>query len=108
MSHMYYEVQLDFDEPTKRFETLNSIFEYLKNNGHVFVYTSSDEEYLKRAFEEGVDIETCPVYIDPQVRFGDGMFVESVDFWIEEYMLSYFYNPEQRPYIETLLETPAL
>lgn len=106
MNNVYYEVQLDFDEPSKQFKDLEDVFSFLKDNGYIHVYTSSDKEYLAKVTEEEVDAIKYPVYIEPDITSGDGMFVESVDFWIEEHMLSYFYNLEHRPYIETFLENP--
>lgn len=100
---MIYKLQLDFDEPIQYFTDLSLLATELKQSGHVFVYSASDEKYKEMAEGCCIDPAKTPLYIESSV-LPEGVFVESESFWIENYMLDEFSNPEKRPCVETYSE----
>lgn len=99
---MTYELQLDFEEPIQQFTDLKPLYEALKQTGHIYVYTTIDDKYKEMAVGYTIDPTKEPLYMETTVS-AEGVFVESETFWIENYMLDEFYNPEKRPYIEKYL-----
>lgn len=100
---MIYKLQLDFDEPIQYFTDLSLLATELKQSGHVFVYSASDEKYKEIVEGSCVDPAKNPLYIETSVST-EGTFVESEAFWVENYLTGEFYSPEKRPYIESFPE----
>lgn len=101
--NMIYKLQLDFDEPIQYFTDISLLATELKQSGHIFVYSVSDEKYKEMAECCCTDPAKTPLYIETSVST-EGTFVESEAFWVENYLTGEFYRPEKRPYIESFPE----
>ena len=99
---MTYELQLDFEEPIQTFMDLKPLFKEVKRTGHIFIYNTSDDKYKEMAAGCCINPAKETLYIETSVSI-EGVFVESETFWIENYLLDEFSNPEKRPYIEKYL-----
>lgn len=99
---MTYELQLDFEEPIQTFVDLKPLFKALKRTGHISIYNISDDKYKEAAAEHCIDATKASLYIETTVST-EGVFVESEAFWIDNYLLDEFSNPEKRPFVETYL-----
>lgn len=99
---MTYELQLDFEESIQTFTDLKPLFIELKRTGHIFIYNPSDDKYKEAAADHCIDATKASLYIETTVS-AEGVFVEGEAFWIENYLLDEFSNPEKRPYIEKYL-----
>lgn len=106
MSFYYYIVHLEEGSPSVSVGSLSEIFALLKEMGFVTIFRYNDKE-TGAAFNEVAE-EYCvpkaererrPVFVLPATS-DDGAFVESEEFWIENYLLEEFYNPELLPYVE--------
>ena len=93
---------MDFDEPVLIFEDAYELYVKLRQSGHIFLYTPSDDRYKAAANDCKADSINKSLYIETSVS-AEGVFVESEDFWIANYMFDEFYSPEHRPYIEPYL-----
>ena len=97
-----YQLQMDFGAPVMCFTDLHQVFEALKQNDHIFVFSTLDDRCRKVAKDHEIDPEEKPFYIETSVS-EEGVFVQSVEAWIDDDMVDEFYNPEKRPYIEVFL-----
>lgn len=100
---MIYKLQLDFDEPIQHFTDLHLLVAELKRADHIFIFSDFDDKYKEMTEDCCIDPAKTPLYIETSVS-PEGVFVESESFWIENYMLDEFSNPEKRPYVETYSE----
>ena len=84
--------------------SLNEVFATLKERGHINILTLETDKkvFLEAAGEENADIEVTPICVQPSVS-SESTFVESLEIWINEYMVNSFDSPDMRPYIEVLL-----
>ena len=109
MSSFYYIVHIDEDRPAVTFKSLREVFSLIKSEGLISIYQhnnkTTDHAYAKAADKaclSAKEREQRPILITTALD-EDGVFVESEDFWIENYMIDEFYNPDTFPYIEKLL-----
>ena len=109
MSYFYYIVHADQDGPATTHQSLEEVFAFLKNTGFISVFRYNDKKtgsaYANLAAEyclSSVEQEQRPVFVTTAVS-DEGVFVESEAFWIENYMIDEFYNPERTPHIEALV-----
>ena len=98
-----YQLKLDFDQPAKLYNTLKEVFDVLKENGHIYIssQTVNKEKYIKAAEYYGGSSLAYPLYIETSLS-EEGVFCDSIEFWIENYMIDEFYYPDKMPYIEVL------
>lgn len=109
MSNFYYTVQLDVDESPVVCKTPEEVFNLLKKKNLISVLRYNDSKttgaYVKQATKQELDpaeFQEVPVCVVTALS-DVGVFVESEDFWIENYMFDEFYNPERMPYVEKLI-----
>ena len=96
------------EQGSKTYQHLEDVYTFLKTEGFISIFRYNDNETGK-AFAETADEycvsaeerEQLPVFVLPAVS-DEGTFVKSEVFWIENYLLDEFYNPERMPYIEVL------
>ena len=110
MSNAYYSVQLEHGEPAVCLESEKQVFDLLKKKKFVTVLRYNDKKtgaaYAKKArAQELTPVEQLklPVFVASALS-AEGVFVESEEFWIENYMIDEFYNPERMPYIEKMIK----
>lgn len=98
-----YQLKLDFDQPAKLYDTLKEVFDVLKENGHIFISSKAfnEEKYMKAAEYYGGSSLAYLLYIETSLS-EEGVFCDSIEFWIENYMIDEFYYPDKMPYIEVL------
>lgn len=106
MNNFYYVVRLDCDSNAVTLETPQEVFELLKKKKLVTIARYSDQKtgstYAKEAaiFDLAVaEQEELPVCVKTALT-KEAVFVESEEFWVENYMFDTFYNPEWIPSIE--------
>ena len=111
MKDYYFSVQNEPDEPIITMESVEEIYSLLLSKGLISVLRYNDsitgEAYLRMADQEGfsaADRVRFPIFIYPG-NPEDGVFVQSEEVWIENYMLGEFYNPERMPYIEKMINS---
>lgn len=110
MSNFYYAVQLEHGEPTIYLDTEIQVFDLLKKNKFVTVLRYNDKKtgtaYAKEAALQELTEEeqaAAPIFAITTLS-NEGVFVESEELWISNYMFDEFYNPERMPYIEKIIK----
>lgn len=108
MAGTYYSVQLDYDSGIITLNSLEGVFELLKEKQCIAVYRCNDpitgKQYAELADKLSFSAEqqeAFPVCVTT-VLSEEGYFVESEEFWIENYMVDEFYYPDRMPYIESM------
>lgn len=105
MKNYIYRLKLNYDEFYKDYNSLQEVFDVLKEKEHIIIL-HKDNDYIqfleKVSNENEVDTLKYPYYIETSVSV-DGDFYESIEFWIENYLLDEFYYSDRRPYIEVLV-----
>ena len=105
MNNSIYRIRLDFElfDQYIDYYSLKDVFDLLKSKGHIRVLKSDEntDEFLEKAEELAENIDKNHVYIEVSTSL-EGVFCESIDFWIENYLIDEFYCPDKRPYIEVL------
>lgn len=109
MNDFYYAVQFEPGGETVAYDTVEQIFDLFKKKKIISILRYNDVKtgaaYSKEATAQDLSIEEQtqkPVFVIT-VLSDEGVFVESESFWIENYMLDEFYNPERMPYIEKVI-----
>lgn len=109
MNKNFFTVKLDTDSNLVICDTVNDVYDLLKKKKLISVLRYNDNKtgraYAKAAASQDLTVEEqeqTPVFIK-LIFSGEGMFVKDEAFWIENYMLGEFYNPEQLPYIEEMI-----
>ena len=108
MSISSFIVHCEPGEPAISFPALNEVFNFLMKEGFITVFRHGDADTGK-LFEKAAE-EHClseqeqlarPLFISTALS-DEGAFVESEAFWIQNYMLDEFYNPDRTPFIEAV------
>lgn len=105
MNNYIYRLRLEYDEIYQDYNTLQEVFDVLKEDKHITIlHKDTDKaQFLDKISDENeIDIIKYPFYIETSIS-ADGDFYESVEFWIENYLIEEFYYPDHRPYIEVLV-----
>lgn len=105
MNNYIYRLKLNYDESYQDYDSLQDVFEVLKENEHITIlHKDNDKAQFLSKFSEDVEFDNLkhPFYIETSVSAG-GDFYESIEFWIENYLVEEFYYPDHRPYIEVLI-----
>lgn len=109
MGDFNYSVQLEHGASAVILETSQQVFELLKKKKLITLFRHNDKKtgaaYAKEAATQGltaVEQEKLPVFAIT-VLSDEGVFTESEEFWIENYMFDEFYNPDRMPYIEKII-----
>lgn len=110
MSISRFIVHCEPGEPAKPFLTLDETFNFLKKEGFITALHHNDADtgkLFKQTAEEYCLSEqeqlARPLYITASLS-DEGVFVENEAFWIKNYMLDEFYNPERMPFIEAVYQ----
>ena len=109
MEKYNYTVRLDPGIALVVCQTPKDVYNLLKKKKIVTVACRDDKKtknaYLKAAIVQDLSEKaqkSVPVFIR-SVLSDEGTFVESEEFWIENYMFDEFYNPEILPYVEKII-----
>lgn len=109
MNKNYFTVKLDTDSNLVTCDTSKEVYDLLKKKKLISVLRYNDSKtgraYAKAAASQDLTVEEqeqTPVFIKT-VLSDEGAFVKDEAFWIENYMLDEFYNPERLPYIEAMI-----
>ena len=110
MNNSYYTIQFDKDGVLVSCETTREVYALLKNKKLISISRYNDSRtganYEKNAVMQNLSIAERarnPLFIKTILSI-EGIFVPNEDFWIENYMLDEFYNPDKMPYIEKIIK----
>lgn len=110
MGKYYYTVQFEIDGGIITCETPQDVYDCLKSKKQISILKHNDSKtgkaFSKAAVREGLtESEQIrkPLFISTALS-DEGVFVESEEFWVENYMFGEFYNPDQMPYIEKCIK----
>lgn len=113
MSDFYYTIQFEKDGGVISCQTPKDVFDLLKKKKLLSVLryndTKTGAEFAKHASFQDLtteEQEQRPVCIKTTLS-EEAVFVPTEEFWVENYMLDEFYNPDKMPYIVKMIKSDS-